>query len=308
MLWPPRSLRLPNHSAHIAAVLGCILLTPLFGGGCVRIVSETDIVRPPHVDARFQDQTPWTGVTHKPDAALRRTPETIIATDGTPLRGYFITCSDASANVIFLHGSQGAMYPSRRFLTRIAELFHVNVLAIDYRGYGFSDGRASLESMRGDARNIYDWLAAEPRNAGRPIVVFGYSLGTALALDLGANRPLAGVILIAPFTSAAEFCDRAAPRWALGLLRFRADDSLTRINPQPIECAARIACPLLVLHPEHDEIVPIDLGEKIFDAAESQRKSFVVMPDASHLRFHIDRPPAREALREFFATISEDAD
>lgn len=292
---------LSSGSAMLAPCL--VLLTGLLGG-CVWTVEERDILRPPHISEQFEK------IPNRQNYVYGRGLGTvefltcaIVADDGTSLRGFLVRPAqgDALANLIFLHGSQGVMSRSREMIAMIVDAFHVNILAIDYRGYGYSSGAPSIEATRRDTREIYDWLAADPaRHQNRPIVAFGYSLGSAYALDLAAHRPVAGVILIAPFTTAAEFCERLS----FGLLRFQAGDSLTGVDGQPIDNAAKVTCPLLVLHPSHDQIVPLEMGERIFEAAGARWKSFAVMPHSDHLRLCFRCSPVMQSIQDFLDVVS----
>lgn len=280
--------------------------------GCVWKIEERDVLRPPQVSEQFEKfPNQWfeTFTYRGKRGTVEFQPCTILTRDGTILRGFQArpALNEAQAHLIFLHGSQGVMGHSRRLIAMIADAFRVGILAIDYRGYGYSDGTPSIEATRHDTREIFDWLAANlVRHQGKPIVAFGYSLGSAYALDLAVHRPVAGVILIAPFTNAAEFCERLSPSWLFGLLRFQAGPTLLRIDGQPIRNAAKLDRPLLVLHPKHDQVVPPDMGERVFETAGSRWKFFAVMPHSDHLRLCFLCPPIYDALTEFLFAIQAD--
>jgi hypothetical protein len=169
----------------------------------------------------------------------------------------------------------------------------VSVLAYDYRGYGRSQGRPSEAGVYCDARAAYDSERVRGTPPGR-IVCFGESLGSAVTLRLATERPCAGVVLVAPFTTLADVAC-----WHYGLLG--------RLAGSRFDAAAsvkRLAVPLLVAHGDRDEIVPFELGERLF-AAAPEPKRFVRVRGAHHNDV-LDEPSlldaitgfAREVLRE----------
>lgn len=282
-----------NIARRTATIFGLFVLLATLPG-CVWTISSQDVLRSPPLHSRFDQQQAATFVLESPhfpgSRTIIRTPTEIRMHDGVMLRGYVCATPRARATLIFFHGMRGIVQPSRDLLWHIAGLFDVNVVAFDYRGYGFSDGKPELATICRDAREIHDWVQAE-LSPSLPIIAFGYSLGTGFALDLAVNRPVAGVILIAPFTSSDEFFAARFLWYTLGLLRLRGDESLSHYHPQPIENAARLTAPLLVIHSDCDDVIPISLGEKLFEAAATKQKWFVVMPGASHMQLRLCCPP-----------------
>ena len=146
----------------------------------------------------------------------------------------------------------------------------LGVLAYDYRGYGRSDGRPSEAGVYRDAHAAYD----SERATGTPserIVCFGESLGSAVTLELATARPCAGVALASPFTNLADVARRHYG--PLGLLAGARFDALANVT--------RLTVPLLIVHGDRDEIVPFELGERLFAAAR-EPKRFVRARGAHH--------------------------
>jgi len=124
-------------------------------------------------------------------------------------------------------------------------------------------------------------------------VAHGESLGTAVAVDLAARRPCAGVVLEAPFSSARAVAARVLP--VIGPLLVSSYDSASKIQ--------RVRAPLLFLHGDRDSIVPLDLGRALFDAAR-EPKAFWVVPGADHNDLvEAAGPRYRERLREFYGKL-----
>jgi len=145
------------------------------------------------------------------------------------------------------------------------------VLVLDIRGYGESGGKASEDGFYLDANAAWDFLIARPEIDSSRIVVYGRSLGTALATHLGSSRPVAGVILEAPFTNGTGMA-RAHYSWIPPFtVRLRLDN-LDRVKS--------IRAPLLVLHGADDTIVPLKMGRAIAEAGNAT--SFEVFENAGH--------------------------
>jgi fermentation-respiration switch protein FrsA (DUF1100 family) len=191
--------------------------------------------------------------------------------DGVRIHAFWLPRDDADRALLFLHGNAGNA--SHR-LPNAAELFALgtSVLLLDYRGYGLSDGRPSEDGAYLDARAGHEWLIETAGIPEERIVVFGRSLGGAVAVDLAQDRPLAGVILESTFTSLADMAAEILGRPISVLVRGRFD-SESKIGA--------LGAPLLAFHGDRDEIVPYSLGRKLFEAAPG-RKAFETISGAGH--------------------------
>jgi fermentation-respiration switch protein FrsA (DUF1100 family) len=182
---------------------------------------------------------------------------------GTPGRA-------ASRAVLFLHGNAGNV--SHR-LPNAAALMRLGcaVLVLDYRGYGLSDGRPSETGSYRDARAGLAYLT-ERGFSNREIVVFGRSLGGAIAIELAQDRELAGVILESTFSSAADVA-RGIGGPILAFLVGGRFDSISRVE--------RVLAPLLFFHGDRDEVIDYRLGRRLYDAAPKP-KEFETIQGAGH--------------------------
>jgi fermentation-respiration switch protein FrsA (DUF1100 family) len=144
-------------------------------------------------------------------------------------------------------------------------------VALSYRGYGGSSGRPSESGLLADAGAAYAFALA--RYPAERIVLWGESLGTGVAVALAAEKPVARVILESPFSSAVDIAARrywfVPVRWLMKD-QFRSD---LRVG--------KVAAPVLVLHGERDNVVPIALGERLY-ALVNAPKRFVRFPGAGH--------------------------
>ncbi|HXY40878.1 MAG TPA: alpha/beta hydrolase [Vicinamibacteria bacterium] len=213
------------------------------------------------------------------------------AEDGVRLHGWFLPVKGSRLTLLVCHGNGGNVsHRLDRALAAQAQL-RTDVLLFDYRGYGRSEGSPDEEGTYRDARAAWRWLIEKGQPPGR-IVIFGESLGSAvalqLALDTGGARAL---VLESPFASIPEMA-RAVypflPVWPLVRTRY---DNLAKVG--------RLRLPLLVMHGERDDVVPFAQGRRLFEAAP-EPKRFYAIPGASHNDTYLVGGDAYwRALRDF---------
>jgi len=212
----------------------------------------------------------------------RSTPETaaaagftevkIATADGERLDGWWRPPPATERGVVlFLHGTPGTV-PDQ--VWRLDQLKHsgLGILAIDWRGYGGSTGDPTELGLRADARAGFDFIrAAAPQSK---IAVFGESLGTGPAVALARDRPVAGVLLNAPYASVRRLFElRGLPipyRWLM---------------KDPFDSEALIGgvtAPLLILHGTDDPAIPVAEAHRLYDAAHEPKMIFIA-DGAGHL-------------------------
>ena len=192
--------------------------------------------------------------------------------DGVRLHAFFVSATDPGGRaILFLHGNAGNASHRLPNAARLAEL-RADVLVLDYRGYGLSEGRPAEAGLYADARAALTWLRDERGFPEQRIVLFGRSLGGAVAVDLAQDRALGGVILESTFASGAAVANEIFPLPLGWLVRARWNSS---------EKIARTRAPLLFIHGEQDRIIPIALGRRLYEAAP-EPKSFEALPRAGH--------------------------
>ena len=144
---------------------------------------------------------------------------------------------------------------------------------VNYRGYGASEGKPSERSLFADALVALDALAGRPDVDLSRIVLFGRSLGSAVAVQVAAERPVAAVILVSPFESMTALGQRHYPWLPVGLLLRHPFDSGAR--------APAIQAPLLAIVAEQDTIIPPVHSKRLFDAWGGPKR-WVAIPHADH--------------------------
>jgi hypothetical protein len=219
---------------------------------------------------------------------------TLKTDDGESLIAWYVSPQASKPLVIYFHGNGGALnLRADRFRWLTADGF--GLLGLSYRGYGGSTGKPTESGLLLDAMAAYDFAAS--RVPPERIVLWGESLGTGVAVALAAERQVGGLILDAPFTSAADIGAAAYPflpvRW---LIRdsFRSDERI-----------GRVTAPLLVLHGEQDRVIPIRFGEKLF-ALANEPKRFVRFPLGQHS--NLDDHGAPEVVRAFLNSLPRPRD
>ena len=209
--------------------------------------------------------------------------------DGVRLHGWFVPHEHARATVIFFHGNAGNI-GDRLGTLRMFHDLGLNVLLFDYRGYGRSEGRPGERGTYRDASAAWEYLTAERGIAADSIVLYGRSLGGAVAAWLAARVSPGALVLDSTFTSvpdlAAELYPFLPARW---LSRFRYD-SRRRLD--------EIRTPVLVIHSRDDEIIPYTHGRALF-AAASEPKAFVTLGGGHNNAHSTDRETFREGLADF---------
>ena len=171
---------------------------------------------------------------------------------------------------LYFHGNGGSLcWRDERFRALIAD--GSGLVALSYRGYGGSSGRPTEEGLSEDAAAAYAFAVA--RYPAQRIVLWGESLGSALAIALGAEKPVGCLVLEAPFTSAVDV--GARHYWFVPVRLFMKDPFRSDLR------VSRVKAPVLVVHGENDAIVPISLGERLYALIQAP-KQFVRVEGAGH--------------------------
>ena len=210
---------------------------------------------------------------------------------------------DAPA-ILYLHGSRWNLTGQ---LFRIRELHDLgfSVFAIDYRGFGQSEGDLPSEkAVYEDARIGWDALARlEPDPARR--FIYGHSLGGTIAVDLAAAlskdakknhapMPAAGLVVESSFTTLADIARSLSYPWLpVQLLLSQKFDAVDKI--------ADVRMPVIVLHGDRDRYVPVDLGRKLFDAAPEPKRLIVVEDGTHNNSLRLGVRDMRRAFGDLFA-------
>jgi fermentation-respiration switch protein FrsA (DUF1100 family) len=205
--------------------------------------------------------------------------------DGEKVIAWHVPAKPGHPVVLYFHGNGDYL---AGFFGRFHDLIAdgIGIVALSYRGYAGSSGQPSEQGLLSDAAATYAFTAA--RYGADRIIVWGFSLGTGVAVALAAEQPVARLILEAPYTSIVDVAASGFPfvpvRWFLRD-RFPSDQRI-----------ARMTAPLLIMHGTDDATIPIRFGERLFALAH-EPKQFVKFPGGGHA--DLDNFGALKVARQF---------
>ncbi len=183
--------------------------------------------------------------------------------DGEEIHGWFVKAEQPRGTLLFFHGNAGNIADRLSSIEQFIEL-NMNVLIIDYRGYGQSSGTPHEDGLYKDARAAWNYLTQEREIPFFDIVIFGRSLGGAVAARLAYEERAAGLILESTFTSLKAMGASAYPWLPVRWLLREEYDTLSLIE--------HLDLPIMIAHSPEDEIVPYRQGEQLYNAADQPKE------------------------------------
>ena len=192
--------------------------------------------------------------------------------DGVKLHAWFIPAPNAVATLLWFHGNAGNLSHRLDNIQRLKRL-NLNIFIFDYRGYGRSEGVPNEKGIYKDSRAAYKQVLAMDGVSVDSLFFFGRSLGGICAVETAMNHPARGLILESVFTNSADMSRTVFPLIPLG---WAVRSKLDAVGTVPHLKLAK-----LFLHGTRDEIVPYDLGRKLFEKAENP-KTFYAIEGAGH--------------------------
>lgn len=186
------------------------------------------------------------------------------AEDGTKLHGWYVRHPEPRGHALLLHGNAGNITLLADTLRVLNRRHRLNVLALDYRGYGRSEGRPSEQGLYQDARAARAWLAQKEGIAESDVILMGTSLGGAVAVELAASDGARGLVLSGTFTSLPDVAQHHWRYLPMKLLLSTQMNSLDRIK--------HYHGPLLLSHGDADEVVPYKHGKALYEAAPGPKR------------------------------------
>lgn len=235
------------------------------------LLAYVGVVAVLYVNQRSMMYFPSTKRTAPAAAGLPQASEvTLDTSDGEKIVAWHVPPQGGQPLVVFFHGNGDTLAGlARRFRELTAA--GVGLVALSYRGYAGSTGQPTEAGLHRDAIAAYDFAAA--RYPADRIVLWGFSLGTGVAVALAAERPIAKLVLEAPYTSTADVAALIYPFVPVYLLmkdQYRSDLRIQAVK-----------APILIIHGDQDDYVPEFLGERLF-ALAPEPKRFVHIPQGRH--------------------------
>ena len=193
--------------------------------------------------------------------------------------------------IVYFHGNAGKLENRIHKLNHFKDM-DINFLIISWRGFSENSGKPTEQGLYKDGKSAIDWL----KNMGlddKDIILYGESLGTGIAIEIAQNKNFAGLILETPFTSMIDAAKNVYPYIPVGLLlkdRYENDKKIKNIN-----------IPLLVMHGEEDQIIPFEMGKKIYEIANKPKYSYFTKYD-DHMMEYDEKLVF--ALRSFMKSLN----
>lgn len=263
-----------KHALMFAVALYAALMLVLF-------LRQDGMVYYPNLGGREYEATP--AQTGLPYEAV-----TLTASDGIRLDAWFVPAERSRGVLLYAHGNGGNI-SHRLDAIRIFHDMGLSVFIFDYRGYGKSTGKPSEEGTYRDAEAAWQYLVRQRGIEPMRVVLFGESLGGAIAAQLAARHQPGALILASAFTSVPDMAAELYPwlpvRW---LSRYRYE---TRRYLQDIHA------PVLILHSRTDEIIPYSHGRALYEAVHEPRRFLELRGGHNDLFFNNEEVFAREVKK-----------
>jgi len=228
--------------------------------------------------------------------------ELMLDASGKQISAWLMLHERPRARVIFFHGNAGNI-SHRLDMLYILHQLACEVLIVDYQGYGRSQGKPSEAATYQDAQACWDFMQTraeqdekDPNARRLPLVIFGKSLGGAVAVDLASKRKSDGLIVESSFSSVPDMGARLYPWLPVRLLSRTRYHSVGKIP--------KVDAPKLFLHSPQDEIVPYALGRKLFEAAK-EPKQWVNLSGGHNDGFLVSKGTYLDGLNRFLDALTQ---
>jgi len=238
-----------------------------------------------------------------PNRQIDQTPElvglkyddvTLTTSDGLKINGWFLPARTNSAlTVLLFHGNAGNISHRLEKLAALHDL-DVNTFIIDYRGYGRSEGKPDEQGTYLDARAAYNYLVTQRKVTPHSVIVYGESLGSAIAADLATKVEIGGLVLEEAFTSIGDVGQKMFPFYPVRWLVRNKYDTLSKMP--------RIKVPLLIFHSLDDELFNMRHAQRLL-AAANDPKQLVELRGHHNDAFLVSATTYHAAMQKFFASL-----
>lgn len=238
------------------------------------------------------------GMVYFPSRAMELTPANIgldfeevdlKSSDGVNIHGWFVPADSGRATLLFCHGNGGNISNRLESIQQFHQL-GLSVFIFDYHGYGRSGGKPGEKETYLDAEAAWEYLTAARNIDPGSIIIFGRSLGGAVATWLAVQYQSGAIIIESSFSSLPDIAARHYPflpvKW---LARFRYNSA---------ENMAKIHAPVLIIHSPDDDLIPYDHGRKLFDLA-GEPKEFLEISGGHNDGFLVSDIPYRQGIDAF---------
>jgi len=214
----------------------------------------------------------------------------ITSTDGVRLAGWWIRGAGATA-LLYFHGNGGNISHRLERTKMLLESLGLDVFLVDYRGYGRSSGSPGEAGLQADGEAIYEAARARGFSPER-IVLFGESLGGAVAIETALRKSARAIILEAPFLSVPKMAKTIYPFLPSFLVRTKFDNEAK---------IGRVGIPKLIVAAEKDDVVPPEHARRLFELAREPKKFYVIRGAVHNNTYIVGGKEYLEEWRRFLA-------
>jgi fermentation-respiration switch protein FrsA (DUF1100 family) len=221
----------------------------------------------------------------------------LTASDGTKLHAWWISHPAAKFTFLAFHGNASNI-ANRDATYEFLRDTPANVLALEYRGYGHSEGKPSEAGLYLDADAAYQFLVKTKHLNPNSVLSFGQSLGTAVATDLAAHHKVGALILEAPLPSASRVASKKF--WflpGLSLLVYSQFDTISKLK--------QITAPVMIVQCTHDPVLSVQFGQEVCNAAPSPKRFLRIEGECHEESSLIDPDRYRSTLLEFLSSLDQ---
>lgn len=263
----------------------------LFLASCSMVVEDTMIVSP----SKQMDSNNLKQLTD----VHGYSPKWLVTESGKKVYALSRKVEGQKTTLLVLHGNalNISLQPWFGILESLAAT-KFNILAIDYQGYGLSDGEASFSTMMSDAQ-----LAVTALEKNEEVYVYGLSLGSVMATNIAKDHRVAGLILEGGITDVSEMVQLYQSRRFLGsMMNIELDNKLKFDN---IAMLNGLNKPLLIIHGEKDKNIPFSMGKALYQASNNNLSSFYPVIEGGHCDTFIkDEKNYLPRINQFIETVS----
>ena len=196
--------------------------------------------------------------------------------------------------ILYAHGNGENVSQILGWAEQMRSDFRCNVLLFDYAGYGKSDGKPTAPGVLDDGLAALTYLRQTEAIPTDQIIVYGFSLGGSVAVDLASKHKVQALIVESSFTSLGEMGRKMLP--------FLPAEYLLREQLASIKKIGDVRCPVFISHGRADQVIPFSQGERLFEAANDPKTLFVV-PEGWDYHSAPHSEEHREALRQFLSSL-----
>lgn len=211
------------------------------------------------------------------------------------IHGWHIHSDPALFTLLYFHGNGGNI-SNRIEKIQLIHSIPLSIFIIDYRGYGKSTGTPSEQGLYTDALSAFKYLTTVKNIPSQKIILYGESLGGAVAAYCAAQTKIAALILDSAFTNTSSMVKHHSV-WILSLLFTE--------NFSTIDSIASLDLPILILHSKEDEVAPFYMGRELYNKCPSTKKYFVELKGSHNTNFITDASTFKKSIQEFVQSLSE---